>query len=208
MKKRGTWISITGIDGAGKTTLGRYMNEKVKDSVFIHLPYYEWVRDMLKVSGRNKPFGDTYTDMLIFAASGRLENYLLNEMLAKHNYVISQRSWIDNFAYRAVQGFSAEEIIKIQKSEKLLIPNIIIFIKVDYRVAFNRIKDTKGDKYEDFEFMEKLQAEFEKLFSEIISKKFVISLEDTKIYALDGSKTFPELKFEIDKIITDMQIEI
>ncbi len=196
--EKGIWISVTGIDGSGKTTICKYILKCIgNNSKYMKLPYFDWVRDMLKISGNNSPFKDKQTDLLIFGASNRLEMYEINKALKNYKFLITQRSWLDFFPYRRVQGFTLEKCFDILQPFNFTKPDLIFYIKCDYKTAFNRIKDEGGDKYETLSFMKDLEKEFNILFTAIKNKKFPINFE--KIIELDGKEPLQKLKQEVRK---------
>jgi thymidylate kinase len=198
MGEKGLWISVTGIDGTGKTTICKYILKCIgNNSKHMKLPYFDWVRDMLKLSGDNLPFKDKQTDLLIFGASNRLEMYEINKALNDYKYLITQRSWLDFFPYRKVQGFSFEKCFDILQPFNFIKPDIIFYIKCDYKTAFNRIKNENGDKYETISFMKILEKEFDILFTAIKEKRFPINFP--KIIVLDGKVSLQKLKQEVKK---------
>ena len=204
----GKWISISGIDGSGKTSLGDYLGNRLKNSLFIKLPYYDWVREALRIIGNNKPMGDPYSDLLLFAISSKIDCQLIISLLRKYEYVITQRSWLDNFPYRLTQGFSLPEIIKVMKANELIKPHLIIFIKTDYRIAYNRIKNEKGDKYETLSFMKILEKKFNYVFNHVKMNKFPIEFKNTRFEKLDGNKGLDELKKRIGIIINNFTSQV
>ena len=69
------WLVITGLDGAGKTSLVRRVSERFGAFAF-RLPHHDFVFPALELSGGGTPFGDVLTDRLIFATDARLTNAL------------------------------------------------------------------------------------------------------------------------------------
>jgi predicted ATPase len=70
----GSWIVVTGLDGAGKTTLVHDLGVFFGARTF-RLPLHDFVRPMLLRSGDGEPFSDIHTDRLLFALDARLANY-------------------------------------------------------------------------------------------------------------------------------------
>ena len=202
-KKEGTWICVTGIDGVGKTSLCKYLTTVLgKKAQFMKIPYFDWVREMIQISGNNQPKKDKHTDMLIFSAGNRLEMYLIDDCLKKYRFLITQRCWLDNFPYRKTQGISLKESLYFLRPSKFRKPDILFLLKCDYKKAYDRIKGQKGDKYEKLKFMKQLEKEFENMFSQIKSKKFPIKLPKTKIITIDASKSLSEIKKEAKNQLT------
>jgi hypothetical protein len=55
------WITITGLDGSGKTTLVRDLSQQ-RGGFDFRLPYHRFVRHFLGLSGGGSAFGDVYMD--------------------------------------------------------------------------------------------------------------------------------------------------
>ena len=147
------WLTVTGLDGSGKTTLLRELAEELGGFQF-RLPYHSFVRQFLNVSGAGSAFGDVHTDRLLFATDARLTNTLIRQWRRRHSVVLSQRGWMDNFIFGAVQGVSYQEADELLRPGELERPSAIIYLTADPRVAFSRIAaDQHGDKYETLEFI-------------------------------------------------------
>ena len=68
--------------------------------------------------------------------------------------LLSQRGWMDNFIFGAVQGITYEEADALLRPSELERPSAIIYLIADPRTAFGRIAaDRDGDKYETLEFI-------------------------------------------------------
>jgi thymidylate kinase len=147
------WITITGLDGSGKTTLLRALSEELGGFQF-RLPYHQFVRQFLNLSGEGSAFGDVHTDRLLFATDARLTSPLIRGWRQTHPLLLSQRGWMDNFIFGAVQGVSYEEADGLLRTPDLERPTAIIYLIAEPRVAFDRIAaDENGDKYETLDFI-------------------------------------------------------
>ncbi|BBZ46474.1 dTMP kinase [Mycobacterium parmense] len=147
------WITITGLDGSGKTTLLQTLAEALGGFSF-RLPYHSFVRQYLDMSGDGSAFGDVHTDRLLFAADARLTDTLIRQWRRQYPLVLSQRGWMDNFIFGAVQGVSYEQADSLLRPAELQRPSAIIYLTADPDVAYRRIAaDENGDKYETPEFI-------------------------------------------------------
>jgi thymidylate kinase len=147
------WITVTGLDGSGKTALVRALSEELGGFSF-RLPHHEFVRQFLKLSGEGSPFGDVHTDRLPFATDARLTNTLIHGWRQTHPLLLSQRGWMDNFIFGAVQGLSYQEVDALLRLAELERPSAIIYLTAKPQVAFSRIAaDRHGDKYETLDFI-------------------------------------------------------
>jgi thymidylate kinase len=147
------WIVVTGLDGAGKTTLTTRL-ASAHHALHFRLPYHDFVGPALTRSGQGTPFGDVHTDRLIFAADARLTNYLLRDWRQSHPLLVSQRGWMDNFIFGAVQGVSYVECEALLRSVELERASAIIYLVAEPEIAFERIQnDPERDKYETLDFL-------------------------------------------------------
>jgi thymidylate kinase len=147
------WITITGLDGAGKTTLLRALSSEL-DGFQFRLPHHAFVRELLNVSGNGTAFGDVHTDRLLFATDARLTSSLIQDWRQAHPILLSQRGWMDNFIFGAVQGVTYEETDQLLRTSELERPSAIIYLTADPQLAFSRIAaDPLGDKYETPDFI-------------------------------------------------------
>ncbi|WP_082951444.1 AAA family ATPase [Mycobacterium sp. 852002-51057_SCH5723018] len=161
------WITITGLDGSGKTTLLQDLVGELGGFQF-RLPYHQFVRQFLNVSGAGTAFGDVHTDRLLFAADARLTNCLIGEWRQSHPLLLSQRGWMDNFIFGAVQGVSYEEADELLRPSELERPSAIIYLTAEPQVAFSRIAaDRNGDKYETLDFIAEQHRETSRFYESV-----------------------------------------
>lgn len=83
---------MTGLDGSGKTTLTQNLHAVIADSFLFRLPYSDFVKESLDISGYGKPFKDPWTDRLLFAADARITNYHIEQWQKQYRTLISQRA--------------------------------------------------------------------------------------------------------------------
>jgi thymidylate kinase len=156
----GRWIVVTGLDGAGKTTLVGRLGKLLGARTF-RLPFCDFVRPCLARSGKGSQFGDVHTDRLLFALDARLANYEIRSWREDNSaLLISQRGFMDNFIFGAAQGVSYAETDNLLKTRALEKPTAQIFLIAEPSIAFARIKDDpNADKFETFDFIVRQQAE-------------------------------------------------
>jgi thymidylate kinase len=147
------WIVVTGLDGSGKSTLvARLANERGAHQ--FRLPYHDFVRPCLAQSGAGSPLGDVHTDRLLFALDARLANYAIREFRRAGVDLVSQRGWMDNFIFGAVQGVSYEQTEAMLRPGELERPSAHVFLIAEPAVALLRLEGSEHrDKYETAEFI-------------------------------------------------------
>ena len=121
------------------------------------LPFDKHLLELLNVIGMGLPYGDNYTDRLLFALDNRIIGNAYVPMWQKnYDVLISQRGFLDSFVHGAVQGFSYQEIDKMNRTEELAKCDCIIHLNASPEVAFERIKnDPDADKFETLEYIQK-----------------------------------------------------
>jgi thymidylate kinase len=161
------WVVVTGLDGAGKTTLASRLAAEHRAHLF-RLPYHDFVKPALRVSGRGSPFGDVHTDRLLFAADARLTNYLIQTWRTAHPLLVSQRGWMDNYIFGAVQQVSYHETDALLRTVDLERPAAILYLVAEPEIAFERIRGARdADKYETPEFLRLQLRETERFYQAV-----------------------------------------
>jgi thymidylate kinase len=147
------WIVVTGLDGSGKSTLVARL-AKERGAHQFRLPYHDFVRPCLAQSGAGSPFADVHTDRLLFALDARLANYAIWEFRRAGVDLVSQRGWMDNFIFGAVQGVSYEQTEAMLRPGELERPSAHVFLIAEPAVALSRLEGSEHrDKYETGEFI-------------------------------------------------------
>jgi thymidylate kinase len=147
------WIVVTGLDGSGKSTLVTRL-AKERGAHQFRLPYHDFVRPCLAQSGAGSPFGDVHTDRLLFALDARLANYAIREFRRAGVDLVSQRGWMDNFIFGAVQGVTYEQTEAMLRPAELERPSAHVFLIAEPAVALSRLEGSQHrDKYETAEFI-------------------------------------------------------
>jgi thymidylate kinase len=164
---RAAWIVVTGLDGSGKSTLVASLAKERVARQF-RLPYHTFVRPALAQSGSGLPFGDVHTDRLLFALDARLANYAIREFRGAGVDLVSQRGWMDNFIFGAVQGVTYEQTEAMLRSTELERPSAHIFLIAEPAVALRRIQETRyRDKYETAQFIALQYGETKRFFEAV-----------------------------------------
>lgn len=203
--KRGLFVVIEGIDGAGTTTqarkLTRALQRNGKDAVFTFEPTDGPIGSMIRqvLRGRMvtkmadnsvKPFNaDTMT--LLFSAD-RLDHNenLIKPALDKNKTVICDRYYYSTIAYQGVDGDM--DWVK-QANSKASKPDLVFYLKIDPKISLKRIGNrSESEIYEKVDFLEKVSQNYDKLFE---------SLENTIV--LDAGRSLEELAAEIRRVVLD-----
>jgi thymidylate kinase len=137
---------------------------------WFRLPYHRFVRESLRISGEGSPLGDVHTDRLLFAADARLTNSLIREWRRVHPLLLSQRGWMDNFIFGAVQGVEYRQSDRLLRPSELERPSAIIYLLAEPQVAFDRIAwDPGADKFETIDFIREQHRETLRFYESVVS---------------------------------------
>ena len=152
------WIVVTGLDGSGKTTfknrLVGYLKSQGKKTQNFKSPYDKHRLGLLDVSGDGLPWRDNYSDQLIFMLDNRMLSYYVRDWRQTHDYLVSQRGFIDSFVHGSCRGFSFDETDQMMRTKDLEKCDVMIHFNCDPEVAFRRIcDDPHADKFETLEYI-------------------------------------------------------
>lgn len=149
---KGVFVALEGIDGSGKTSLGKALAQALRDlgfdAVYTHeaggTEFGAKVRSLVLESDI-----DTITSLCLFSADRRhhVETFI-KPALAENKIVICDR-YVDTT--RVYQGFSEEVEAMIKMSTGDLKPDLTFWCKVSPAIAYERIKDKNKDRYENSE---------------------------------------------------------
>jgi thymidylate kinase len=171
----GYWIVVTGLDGAGKSTLVQRLAQTFGAQSF-RLPFHEFVGSCLNRSGDGLPFGDVHTDRLLFALDARLANYQIRQWRREGTAMVSQRGWMDNFIFGAVQKVSYAETDQLLRAAELERATAHVFLVADPVIAFKRVaRDPRRDKYESSDFLAQQYRETLEFFEEVQRSNFALA---------------------------------
>jgi len=163
---RGKLIVIEGIDGAGKTTIAKYvvdlMISKGIKAIYTREPYDSQIIKLLESKG--KELGAVMEALLLAA-----DRYLhIHEVIRPHleagYYVICDRYHYSSLAYQGARGADVNWIKTINFF--VIKPDISIYLDVSPEVGLSRLsKDLKRRlRYlEDIELLQKVRSNYLKL---------------------------------------------
>lgn len=168
------FISITGQDGSGKTTLrnnlAKYYAEKGKKVVVAKSPCDKHTVNLLNNAISQYGYDDWYTEQLLFSfMDGVLSNYMI-QLNGRCDYFICQRGPIDQYAHGVTRsGKEYSEIYDIQRPERLKKFDVYIHLNCEANVAWQRVCEDKGkDRYEYPEYFERQVPNTKTLYTNIV----------------------------------------
>jgi thymidylate kinase len=166
---------VTGLDGAGKTTLVSQL-AKNRGAHTFRLPYHDFVKPGLQCSGGGTPLGDVHTDRLVLAADARLANNLIRRWRLEYPLLISQRGWMDTYIFGAAQGVSYRQTQALLRTGELERATAAVYLTAEPAVAYSRIQaDPGADKFETLDFLRRQYAETVRFYQAVQAQEPVLA---------------------------------
>jgi len=197
--KKGIFIAIEGIDGAGKTTqVNMIKNEFQKRGFPVSIfkeptdsKYGKLIKE-IAIKGRDNI---APKDELQLFIKDRIFDCKTNILpaLKRKELVILDRYFYSNMAYQGALGLNPIEIKK--ENEKIaVIPDLVIILDCAVKIGLSRIKHNRGDipnHFEKEEYLEKVREIF-------------LKMNDTNVQIIDASRSIKEVFSHIKNIIEDI----
>ena len=185
-------IAIEGIDGAGKTTLTKFLEKELKkrgyDVITLKEPtdseYGKKIKEILKTRNIN-PLKEL--ELFIKDREYNVKNNVI-PALKSGKIVLMDRYYYSTIAYQGALGIDVEYIKKL--NEKFPKPDLVIILDVKPEIGLQRIKNKrKLDRFEDLEYLKRVREVY-------------LSLKDN-IVILNAERDIEEVKKEALKIVLD-----
>jgi dTMP kinase len=137
------FIALEGIDGAGKSSLGRWLQDYLQDRGqrcwLTAEPTQSCIGKLIRALGNSEDFG-TSTLNLLLAADRSLHQQEIDSRLELDEWVICDRYIMSNYVYQA------EDMTKaIALNRFFLRPDITFYLNVEPEVAAQRLRDRGED---------------------------------------------------------------
>ncbi len=192
------FIVLEGIDGSGKTTIGKHLSEYLKGKGFgvflTEEPTRTWMgMDVRRAIEEEK---NPFSQALLFFAD-RAEHVMdIRKRLDSGEIVISDRYVYSTFAY---QGAQLEKIMALEDAllwlDRIyepfrLDPDAVIFLKIDPKRSMNFVKNRDfREKFERAEFLSRVQD------------IYMMLAEKYGFYIVDSNRNLEEVYADVRKII-------
>lgn len=142
----GLFVAIEGIDGTGKTTLARNLNERL--SKVFEVTLTQEPSDTVYGRRLRQSFEEgrlTAEEELELFVKDREEHLktVIKPGLENQKIVITDRYFFSNIAYQGAYGIDTERIKKANMNFPL--PDIVLFLFLDIGIALERISNTRGN---------------------------------------------------------------
>lgn len=196
--KRGKFFALEGIDGAGKKTWRRFLENWFLTNGFkarsFEYPDYgspwgniikKYLNDELELDPTEQ-FFTYFTD--IFKDQEKIRN-----LLSQGIFVMVDRYFPSTIAFQCAKGFGYELAFDILKVAKPLVPDVIFFIDVQPETAIERCRYRKPlDRHErDLNLLRNVGQLYKRIVQEkMLARKWII---------IDGNKDLDTLKRIMEK---------
>jgi dTMP kinase len=169
MNRRGRFITVEGVDGAGKSTHLQFIADCVSPGrhvIVTREPGGTDLAEQLRRAILGEPLGAVAETLLIFAARADHVARVIQPALEAGSWVVCDRFSDATFAYQgAGKGVSADLIEALcRAAHPGLLPDRTILFDCSYEVASRRLADSgkKLDRFEreDRAFFERVRAAY------------------------------------------------
>lgn len=207
---KGRFIVFEGIDGSGKSTQIKKISRRLE--AFNHTVYstFEPTDGPIGVLIRQMLSGKVATDQRTIAslfAADRTDHLVNKEngvrlKVDQGEIVLCDRYYFSSYAYHA-QYIDMEWVIHVNSlNAEILRPDLTIFIDVDPKVCFERIKSSRSnfEMYEKIEIMEKVRANYFKAFDGLKGLEKIVIIDGNSNMEIVEDAIFDEVKKVLGEI--------
>ena len=201
---RGKFITLEGIDGAGKSTHLSYLTELVRglghSVVQTREPGGTPLGEKIRALVLNEPMHAETETLLMFAARREHIATIIEPALARGDWVISDRFTDASFAYQGGgRGVSESKIGLLEEwVQAKLSPDLTLLFDLDTAAAKER--QSKAGLIPD-RFEQQKRDFFDTVRAKYLSRAQQFP---ARIRLIDSSKSISEIQLEIDKYISSI----
>jgi len=181
-RRRDIYVVLEGIDGTGKTTIGRRLCDEY--GFYFTSEPTPWLKSVLSGFGVREDGGEKedghlsshergFFEALMFAADRVLHMHRIKGVLDEGQGVVSDRSYYSTMAYQGtrMEDFfgsldSALEWIEKTHTPFILEPDLVVVLDVDPEIGMERIKNSRqtlATRFEHVEFLSRVREAFLRL---------------------------------------------
>ena len=201
---RGKFIVFEGIDGCGKgTQIGLAvpyifgLNKSI-DLLVTREPTRDFsqIREKMKRGENVSDDREWYAQQFTADRINHCEKYI-TPALENGTHVLCDRYYHSTLAYQSTQGMNIRDLIKIQRSAGILIPDLTLIFDCTADVAFERRK--KGGATDVFDNNLSFQERLSRGYSELSSY-----LPEEGIEIINANRTPEEIFEDVKKTLTTL----
>lgn len=179
--RRGKFIVLEGIDGCGKTTEIRRLNDYLSSQGLEvqNLDYPDRQGPIGKLINsylyRKYDFSKEVQFLLYFADFVK-DKEKIRAWLNEGKVVLSDRYFSSTLAYQCSDGFSLDNAVKMSEFFELAKPDLIIYLSISSKTSLARKSKEKGENLdrheEDVKFLNRLHDMYENLSKNDVFSKW------------------------------------
>jgi dTMP kinase len=197
---RGKFITLEGIDGAGKSThvlgIADFLRGKGKEVVVTREPGGTPLGEELRAVLLSQTLNIDTETLLMFAARREHIAQVIAPGLAAGRWVVSDRFTDATYAYQGRGGGMAKDRIAILEHwvQDKLTPDLTLIFDVPVEVALARLPRERADRFES-----ENQSYFERVRAGYLERA---AAEPGRVRVVDGRKAIAKVKKEVEDIIS------
>jgi len=170
----GKYIVLEGIDGSGKSTVGKKIAGRIYQCVLTCEPTETEIGKLLqqKLVGYydfDNKIAEAERDFALFTADRIEHHQRIKEELKVGNCVLSSRSYYSSIAYQGVDGADIPRMIQtidyLKSINLIRAPDVAIVIDLPPEEAIKRIEERTRQKFENVETLNKVCKIYDELES-------------------------------------------
>ncbi len=196
---RGKFITLEGIDGAGKSThvgsVARFLREQGKDVDVTREPGGTGLGEKLRELLLSQAMHIETETLLMFAARQEHIAEVIEPALSAGRWVVSDRFTDATYAYQgAGRGMAADRLAVLERwVQGELRPDLTIVVDVPVELAASRIASLRPDRFEkeDREFFGRVRRAYLER----------AAMEPQRVRVIDGSKPLPIVNEEVEVML-------
>lgn len=189
----GLFVTIEGIDNAGKSTLIEHLDKRRNDITFTAEPSDLWtgdiIHDMIE-SGEYDNRAEYFAFMLDRAVH---VNEVIQPALERGEVVVADRYIHSTYAYQIPSAFTDQPTVFLEQTNNVFPkPDVVIYLDISVETALDREDDP--DTYENRERLERAKPRY---------WQHLLRDERYDSYKLDGTKQVEDLTDRVEEIIIE-----
>jgi len=197
---RGKFITLEGIDGAGKSThvegIADFLRGRGKDIVVTREPGGTSLGERLRELVLSQSMDVETETLLMFAARREHIAQVIAPALSAGRWVISDRFTDATYAYQgAGRGMPAEKIAALERwVHDGLLPDLTLVFDAPVEVALSRLTKARTDRFEreDRGFFERVRAGY-------LARA---AADPVRMRLIQGGRPLPEVKKSVEDIVS------
>jgi dTMP kinase len=197
---RGKFITLEGIDGAGKSThvggIADFLRGRGKDIVVTREPGGTPLGEKLRALLLSQTMDVDTEALLVFAARREHIAQVIAPALAEGRWVVSDRFTDATYAYQgAGRGMAKDRIAALERwVQNGLQPDLTLVFDAPVEVALARLAKDRGDRFEleNKSFFERVRAAYLER----------AQADPRRMKVVEGGRPLPEVKKDVEDIIS------